>query len=130
MAARANASIGVKRKVAGHAMWRKRERGLKIGRERKLGNSAHQRWEQVKGAREKEGEEYKGMDATHPLTSAASPLRLSSIGAGEVEVAMLSDCDCDFSVRAVAESGCDVITAIKVRRQDEKVGTVANYKRV
>lgn len=68
------------------------------------------------GAKDKEGEEYKGMDATHPLTSAASPLRLSSIGAGEVEVAMVSDCDCDFSVEAVVGSGCDVITAIKFGR--------------
>lgn len=54
------------------------------------------------------------MNATHPLTSAVSPLRLSPIGAGEVEVAMLSDCACDFSANAVSESGCDVITAIKV----------------
>lgn len=57
------------------------------------------------------------MHATHPLTSAASPLRLSSIGAGEVEVAMLSDCDCDFSGTAVVESGADVITAIKLLRE-------------
>lgn len=126
MAARANASICDERRVAGRArcdVEKEGTRGLSIqvGRQRSG-------WEQLTGAKKREGEDCKGMNATHPLTSAASPLRLSPIGAGEVEVAMLSDCDCDFSVNAVVDSGCDVITAIQFRRQDEAedVGTVAS----
>lgn len=86
-----------------------------LGQKRKKKEKERNNIKKMKRARatNREGQKGRVMDATHPFTSKPSPLRLSPLGAGEVEVAILSDCDFSSSVMG---SGCDVITAIRLRQ--------------